>query len=149
MPSIESMSTARSRRPTCDQDGFRLRIDGSSHAAGRARSEMTRLNAELEGPLLDRMRLLVTEVVSNSVRHAGARTVELSVAVSPEWVRVEVVNDGEPFDPAASQFRREAGGAGRDANMGWGLFLIDSLSHDWGVVEDIGCQRVWFEIARA
>jgi anti-sigma regulatory factor (Ser/Thr protein kinase) len=121
--------------------GFRVRMDGGLHAAGRARREMARLDPDVEGPLLESIRLLVTELVSNSVRHAGATTLELSVAVRPASVRVEVANAGRPFEPSTRATRE-------DADSGWGLYLVDELSQDWGVVEQGGCQRVWFELAR-
>lgn len=142
MASIKAMCTAWGQDPGHDEDGFRLRIDGSSHAAARARREMARLDAELDAALLENMRLLVTELVSNSVRHAGASAVELTVAMSPQWVRVEVANTGDPFSADANR-------AERGPDPGWGLFLVESLSNDWGVLDDTGCQRVWFEIARA
>ncbi len=117
-------------------------MEGGSEAAARARCEMARLQEGLATPLLDDVRLLVTELVSNSVRHAGATTVELTVAVRPGDVRVEVTNRGAPFTPTAREFRRED-------DPGWGLFLLDRLSDDWGVLEESGYQRVWFEMARA
>lgn len=38
-----------------------------------------------------------------------------------------------------------------DSASGWGLFLVDRLSDDWGVAQDSGSayQRVWFDVARA
>lgn len=146
MAPISAIFTEGARLPSRDAGGFRLHLDGSSHAAGRARREMSRLSTELDARLLDNMRLLVTELISNSVRHAGARAVELTVAVSPERVRVEVANVGRPFRPEPGEAGREAR---READSGWGLFLIESLSHDWGVVDDSSSQRVWFEITRA
>jgi len=122
--------------------GFWVQMDGGSQVAGRARREVARLDTDLEPPLLDNVRLLVSELVSNSVRHAGAATVELTVAVRPEAVHVEVLNPGKPFTPKPREARRE-----RDP--GWGLFLVDQLCEDWGVLEEGGCQRVWFDLARA
>ena len=116
-------------------------MEGGSEAAARARGEMGRLQEGLETPLLDDIRLLVTELVSNSVRHAGATTLELTVAVRPGDVRVEVANQGEPFTPTARESRLQD-------HPGWGLFLLDRLSDDWGVFEESGYQRVWFEMAR-
>ncbi len=121
--------------------GFRLRIGGGSRAAGRARNEIGRLREELDGPVLESVRLLVTELVTNSVRHAGAGAVELVVVVGRERVRVEISNPGEPFEPSVRE-------AGRVSESGWGLFLVDRLSDDWGVIDDAGYQRVWFEMAR-
>lgn len=130
---------ARSRHDPAQ--GFRLRIGGGSRAAGRARNELGRLREELDGPVLESVRLLVTELVTNSVRHAGAGAVELVVTVGRERVRVEISNPGVPFEPRVRE-------AGRVSESGWGLFLVDRLSDDWGVVDDSGYQRVWFEMAR-
>ncbi len=121
--------------------GFRLRIGGGSRAAGRARNEIGRLREELDGPVLESVRLLVTELVTNSVRHAGAGAVELVVVVGRERVRVEISNPGTPFEPHVRE-------AGRVSESGWGLFLVDRLSDAWGVIDDSGYQRVWFEMAR-
>jgi anti-sigma regulatory factor (Ser/Thr protein kinase) len=124
-------------------DGFRLQIGGGASAAGRARRELARLRADLDPPLLESVRLLVTELVTNSVRHAGAGSVELSVLVGTERVRVEIANPGSPFEPAVRD-----GETRPDA--GWGLFLVDRLSDAWGVVDEkAGSQRVWFEVRRA
>ena len=90
--------------------------------------------------MLGTTQLLVTEVVTNSVRHAGADAVELAVSVDPKRVRVEVSNPGAPFKPRS---REEA------EDPGWGLFLVDELSDAWGVSGDSAGQLVWFEISRA
>jgi anti-sigma regulatory factor (Ser/Thr protein kinase) len=118
-----------------------VRIGGGPRAAGRARDELSRLAADLHGPVIERLRLLVTELVTNSVRHAGAATVDLSVLVGPSRVRVEIANRGGPFTP-------QVGTAGRESESGWGLFLVDRLSEVWGVVDDPGYQRIWFELSR-
>ena len=130
------------RRRSSSRDGFRLSIGGGALAAGRARRELSRLRADLDPPLLESVRLLVTELVTNSVRHASAGTVELGVVVSDARVRVEIANPGSPFEPTL----REVDAA---TNDGWGLFLVDRLSDSWGVVEEAsGSQRVWFEVLR-
>jgi anti-sigma regulatory factor (Ser/Thr protein kinase) len=131
------------QRTSGGTDGFRLSIGGGALAAGRARRELSRLRTDLDPTLLESVRLLVTELVTNSVRHAGAGTVELAVLVGRERVRVEIANPGSPFEPDVRD-----GNAKPDA--GWGLFLVDRLSDAWGVVdEDAGRQRVWFEVRRA
>lgn len=130
------------RRASGGKGGFRLSIDGGAHAAGKARREIARLRADLDPPLLESVRLLVTELVTNSVRHAGADSVELAVLVGSDRVRVEIVNAGSAFEPVL----REEDPSTDD---GWGLFLVDRISDSWGVVEeDAGRQRVWFELRR-
>ena len=124
-------------------EGFRLRIGGGPRAAGRARHELTRLRTDLDNPLMESVRLLVTELVTNSVRHADADAIEMAVLVARDRIRVEISNPGAAFVPK----QREEG---QEAESGWGLFLVDRLSDNWGVVDDeAGYQRVWFEIRRS
>jgi len=127
--------------PAGSPEGFRLRIGGGPRAAGRARKELARLREELDGPVLDTLRLLVTELVTNAVRHAGAASVDLLVALGPQRVRVEIANPGVSFRP-------RVGLAGRESESGWGLFLVDRLSDEWGIEDRRAHQRIWFEIAR-
>ena len=143
-PALQSALALNRNRSTVHEpaQGFRLRIGGGSRAAGRARNEIGRLREELDGHVLESVRLLVTELVTNAVRHAGAGAVELVVVVGRERVRVEVANPGVPFEPDIRE-------AGRESESGWGLFLVDRLSDAWGVVDDSGYQRIWFELARA
>ena len=122
--------------------GFRIRIGGDELAPRQARCQVAALRPELDDYLLDTTQLLVTEVVTNSVRSAGADALELAVSVDPERVRVEVENPGTSFEPRS---REES----EKANPGWGLFLVDELSDQWGVQGDSDRQRVWFEIKRA
>ncbi len=140
-------SAVTHRQSGCDghTDGefLRFRIAGNSEAAGRARDELGHLRADLDPPLVESLRLLVTELITNSVRHATACTIDLAVAVSPRVVHVEVANPGGGFEPRPS--------GPEDSDSGWGLFLVDRLSDDWGVAQDEGSgyQRVWFELARS
>jgi anti-sigma regulatory factor (Ser/Thr protein kinase) len=126
---------------TAPGGGFRLRIGGGPRAAGRARHELARLRDDLDPPLLESVRLLVTELVANSVRHAGAASVELVVHLRAERVRVEIANRGSAF--TTRPLRHEG-----LSERGWGLFLVERLSDDWGIAEERGHQRVWFEIRR-
>lgn len=124
-------------------ESLRVRIAGDQEAAARARSELSRLRSMLDDPVVENIRLLVTELVTNSVRHAKASSIELMVVVSRTRVHVEVGNPGGGFEPRPS--------GPEDSDAGWGLFLVDRLSDDWGVAQGSGAdyQRVWFELARA
>lgn len=121
--------------------GSRIRVGGDELAPRRARHQVAALRPELDPSVLATTELLVTELVTNSVRHARADSVELSVSVDPSRVRVEVANPGAAFTPRT---REESG----EPDPGWGLFLVEDLSDAWGVHGDSGCQRVWFEINR-
>lgn len=122
-------------------EGFQLRMAGGPQAASRARTELSRLRDELEPPVLESARLLVTELVTNAVRHAGVGTIEVEVQVHAERMRVDVSNRGAPFEAHARLPLP-------DQESGWGLFLVDRLSDEWGVVDEPGRQRVWFELRR-
>ena len=90
---------------------------------------------------METMRLLVTELVANSVRHTGSDRVRLKVLVGRSAVLVEVSDSGPGFDYRP---RRRT-----DADeSGWGLFLVERLAHRWGVGRDGPSTRVWFELRR-
>jgi anti-sigma regulatory factor (Ser/Thr protein kinase) len=86
------------------------------------------------------LKLLVSELVTNAIRHGGSREpVELSVYWDGE-VRVEVVDHGDGFLP------RPRAGDLEDPG-GFGLFLVGRLADRWGVETD-GATRVWFVLDR-
>ena len=120
---------------------IRLRAEPAS--IPEARHAVDRLEGVLEPAVLDDLRLMVSEVVTNSVRHAGlAETdpIELRIFVDREHVRVEVHDDGPGFERPevpTSLFR----------DSGWGLVLVDRLADRWGVTTRRGT-TVWFEISR-
>ncbi|RPJ13666.1 MAG: ATP-binding protein [Actinobacteria bacterium] len=66
----------------------------------QARQTLDRLADAVEEPLLENLRLLVSEVVTNSIRHGeGFDPIELRVSVRPLVVRVEVEDRGPGFEP--------------------------------------------------
>ena len=83
--------------------------------------------------------LLVSELVTNSVMHSGARqgVVTLVVCLTDSMVRVEVSDDGEGFDPPEA--------LGNEAESGRGLQLVRELGDRWGTAFGLrAC--VWFEL---
>jgi anti-sigma regulatory factor (Ser/Thr protein kinase) len=111
-------------------------------AAAQARRGIANLRAELDPPLMETLRLLVTELVTNSVRHTGADTLTLRVAIGRSAVLTEVADTGPGFGPECAE--RSA-----QENTGWGLFLVQRLADRWGVKHDGPTKRVWFELRRA
>ena len=111
-------------------------------AAAEARRAIAELRADLDPPLLETLRLLVTELVTNSVRHTAADSVTLRVAVGKSAVLTEVADTGPGFDSECVER------AGAD-DTGWGLFLVQRLANSWGVKHDGPSKRVWFELRRA
>ncbi|MEA2534956.1 MAG: hypothetical protein QOJ93_2767 [Actinomycetota bacterium] len=121
-----------------------LFLGPDTRAPSRARRAMrSELESVLEADLLDQATLLVSELVTNSVRHGGLRPdqeIELIVRASPQQLRVEVAEPGAGFEVEPGPRPRREGPAG-----GWGLYLVDRLSSAWGV-ERNGVTKVWFEM---
>jgi anti-sigma regulatory factor (Ser/Thr protein kinase) len=124
-----------------------MRLGSGPDAAAEARRAISELRADLDPPLMETLRLLVTELVTNSVRHTECDSLTLRVAVGKAAVLTEVADDGPSFDAEAAVEAAEP--ADRGENTGWGLFLVQRLARDWGVKEEKHSKRVWFELARA
>jgi anti-sigma regulatory factor (Ser/Thr protein kinase) len=87
--------------------------------------------------LSEAARLLVSELVTNSVLHART-DVELVVRLRRGGVRVEV-HDASPVAPVVRRYEDEA-------MTGRGLALVDQLASRWGVESRGGGKTVWFEL---
>ena len=123
------------------KDAVSLSLDGGPEAAAHARRALSRLRGDIDPPLLETMRLLVTELIANSVKHAGSDAVGLKVVVARSAVLVEVRDQGPGFEPADRE-------EGQDESSGWGLFLVDRLADRWGVAREPSATSVWFELKR-
>jgi anti-sigma regulatory factor (Ser/Thr protein kinase) len=89
----------------------------------------------------DTLRLLVSELVTNAVRHGDNRhPVEIHAVWNSE-VRVEVIDHGHGFAP-------EPRNGDLDQPGGFGLLLVGRLADRWGVETD-SSTRVWFVLSRA
>ena len=119
-----------------------LRVPGGPEAAAVTRRELSRLDSDLDAPTRETLHLLVTELVSNAVKHAAADSVAVNVSLEAGAIRAEVTDLGPGFDPADT-------GVPRENHSGWGLFLVQELAHRWGVTEDQASNRVWFELRAA
>ncbi len=115
-----------------------MRLGSGPDAAAQARRAIGKLRQDLDPPLMETMRLLVTELITNAVRHTNCDTVVLKIAIGKSAVLTEVCDDGPNFDPQPSDAEGD----------GWGLFLVERLAEDWGVKTN-GSKRVWFRLSRA
>jgi anti-sigma regulatory factor (Ser/Thr protein kinase) len=118
-----------------------LSVPARPESLGAVRQALDRLG--LPPDSVDEARLLVTELVSNSIRHAGMGPDDLVRVVaerSGAVVRISVSDTG-PGIPAgvAGSIRPSPG-----ARAGWGLFLVDRMAARWGT--DPGDGTVWFEL---
>ena len=108
---------------------FEVRLPRDLDSAAAARHAVDQLGGRLPEDQLGDVRLLVSELVTNSLRHAELGpddSILLLVGVDDATIRVEVSDEGKGFD-----YRRPAG-APEDVD-GWGLYLVDTLSDRWGV----------------
>jgi anti-sigma regulatory factor (Ser/Thr protein kinase) len=121
--------------------GFEVDLEAGPEAAAQARAALAGLDGRVGRGTLDDIRLLVSELVTNSVRHSGTAhgaRVRLTVATRGRSVRVEVIDAGRGFDPKPRTKPRDEAG-------GWGLHLVERIATRWGVTKARG-SRVWFEI---
>jgi anti-sigma regulatory factor (Ser/Thr protein kinase) len=119
-----------------------LWYSGAPSAAAAARRVVGSLDDHFDVTRLDDVLLLVTELVTNAIRHAGVDeegSVGLDVSVTPGVLRVEVSDPGPGFE------QLEHPEPDLDRTGGWGLFLVDQLADRWGVKHEVGT-RVWFEM---
>jgi anti-sigma regulatory factor (Ser/Thr protein kinase) len=87
------------------------------------------------------LRLIVSELVTNVVRHAGlASDQELEVrgTLADDRVRVEVSDPGKGFEPKIMS-------PSPDRASGWGLHILDQLANRWGTIRNEP-NIVWFEL---
>jgi anti-sigma regulatory factor (Ser/Thr protein kinase) len=107
-----------------------------------ARRELEILEGQLTRDELWRVELLVSELLTNSIVHAGLGgrgIVTLDVAVTDASVRAEVRDHGIGFEPALPS----------DPLAGhWGMRLLDRLADYWQVDTSRGAS-VLFELRRS
>src|SRR2546423_11607944 len=107
----------------------RYRLPHDPEAPAVARRALDPLQPALDPDALEELRLLVSELVTNAVRHGrpvGDDGVELKVWLDRGMARVEVVDGGGGFSPPDGP--PEGGQPG-----GWGLVVVDRLADRWGI----------------
>lgn len=120
---------------------FDVRLSPEQDAAGRARAALDQIRQRLSQAAYDDARLMVSEIVTNSLRHADLsadQSIRVRGHLEGRRLRVEVADAGAGFAP-----EERSPDAAEDA--GWGLFIVQKLATDWGVSTD-GGTRVWFEV---
>jgi anti-sigma regulatory factor (Ser/Thr protein kinase) len=118
----------------------RLRLHPSSVGQAR-RLVRDALAAAERTDLSDTGQLLVTELVTNALLHAGTY-VELSVSAADAGLLV-LVSDGSTQRPMPVDRQ------GSVVDTGRGLLLVEELSHAWGVMASGRGKTVWFQLDAA
>lgn len=117
---------------------FAVSLANTRHAATQARHGVQqRLSDLLPARVLDDLLLIVSELVTNAVRH-GHGDVALRLAFYGERIAGSVSDDGPGF--AHDAHDRDPTRAG-----GQGLNIVSQLTTDWGTHPDTS--HVWFEVS--
>lgn len=123
-------------------DPISMSLPANASSATAARSEVTRRLAQrITRGALDDVRLLLTELITNALRHSDMRAddeIGVKAELSGGTVRIEVHDAGRngPVEVRAPGAR---GG-------GYGLFLVDRLTNQWGV-DRLDGTTVWAELS--
>jgi integral membrane sensor domain MASE1/anti-sigma regulatory factor (Ser/Thr protein kinase) len=127
--------------PGASRESIAVELEPSSDCPAAARAALSPLAGAIPTRVYSDLRLQVSELVTNSVRHAKLRPgdlIRVQIELSDRLLRVQVSDPGRGFsanipDPVAG----EPGG--------WGLFLTERLADRWGVDRDGGWTTVWLE----
>ena len=129
-----------------------LRLPPDPRSPSRARRALSLLEGRFDEEILFKLRLLLSELVTNSVRHARLQETErivVRVMCEPGALRAEVLDAGHRVSfPAMMashtgwEYQRTRGS---EWPGGWGLSMVEALADSWGVVHNDGT-TVWFEL---
>ena len=109
-------------------------------AAREARHAVADLSAQIPAGTASDVTLLVSELVTNSYRHAGMGredSIRLRVSKTEGSLRVEVLDRGGRGSPALREHTDEGG---------WGLHIVEKLADRWGMTRGPAGTTVWFEM---
>lgn len=121
-----------------------LLLPAAPEAAFEARQSLSEFQRSLDPRVFEDLRLLVSELVTNSLRHAGLSgedAIRLHVTLTEGRVRVDVCDGGPGFtarDETPSLYQQS----------GWGLFLVRQIADRWGINRNRDT-CVWFELSRS
>jgi anti-sigma regulatory factor (Ser/Thr protein kinase) len=143
---LRAVAPLRDLRTVPSGDAGRMEVVVASglDAPAAARAAVTAwLSPQVADQVLDDAQLLVSELVTNSVRHAQLASdarVRVSVEICDGFVRLEVEDPGDVAIGAVAPDREHGGG--------FGLFLVEALAQRWGSKHE-GTTCVWAELAIA
>jgi len=86
-------------------------------------------------PRYEDVLLVVSELMSNSVRHSESAEIDLKVEAQDGQIRIEVSDDGPGFTHETPR------------GEGMGLTIVEKLSERWGLVSGVRF-TVWAELTK-
>ena len=115
-------------------------IESTPRAPAIARRVVEELSGELDPGVLRDAQLLISEVVTNSIKHSGSdEPIRLRIWPRRTGLKIEVADGGFGFEAEAPVSRPES-------ESGRGLLILDMHADRWGVTHDARA-RVWFELS--
>lgn len=111
-----------------------LQVESNIDAPSLSRAHLRSMKSRLE-PRFEDVLLLVSELVSNSVRHGRSNGIDIKVTSREGQIRVEVTDEGPGF--SASDPRGE----------GLGLAIVEKLADRWGMKDGRQKFTVWAELS--
>ncbi|MDB1090113.1 ATP-binding protein [Streptomyces sp. ACA25] len=111
-----------------DNARHRFRVPAVDAAAAEARRRVLLQLSAWRAPVetCDNAQLVVSELVTNALRHTASRTVGCELEIMGKLLRVAVTGDGSgPTERPACATEDDEGGRG--------LLLVCALSEGWGV----------------
>ena len=142
---VERGNRDASAAPAVGPEALELRLwfAGVARAPGAARASLSVLEPHLDEDRLQTLRLVITELITNSIRHSRIDedgVIGLDIRLGDGVLRCTVSDPGPGFEKpqmVKPHFDRPGG---------FGLVILDSVSDRWGLTRD-ELFRVWFEIA--
>ncbi len=130
------MNAMAATRPT-ELHLHRVRLSTGPSAAAQARGLLREAICTWEVPVdPDVAVLLISELVTNAIRHEASETVMLTIACSCDHVRVDVHDTSRSLPVLVD--------ASGDAETGRGLMLVATLATEWGYYRTPAGKAVFF-----
>jgi anti-sigma regulatory factor (Ser/Thr protein kinase) len=118
---------------------FTFQFPPSDDAPAQARAALEVFDQILSVEMLEDLQLVVSELITNSVKFGPKRPITVRLRVDGEGVVTgEVIDQGDGERSKVEMVPEPS------LDGGWGLYMIDRLTRRWGVHE--GSTHVWFEL---
>jgi anti-sigma regulatory factor (Ser/Thr protein kinase) len=118
---------------------FSFQFPPADDAPAQARAALEVFDQILSPEVLEDLQLVVSELVTNSVKFGPKRSITLALSVGSQGVV-----EGEVIDQGDGEQAKIEMSVEPTIDGGWGLHLVDQVATRWGVRE--GSTHVWFEI---